>query len=48
MQTELQSVTDLHTGRDQIAAFLSDMVDATVPSVGAIKYAGKPSTNNGA
>jgi hypothetical protein len=48
MQTELQSVTDLHTGRDQIAAFLGDMVDATDTAVGAIKDAGTPSTPNGA
>jgi hypothetical protein len=44
MQTELQSVTDLQTGREQIAAFLGDMVDATDTAVGAIKDAGAPST----
>jgi hypothetical protein len=48
MQTELQSVTDLQTGREQIAAFLGDMVDATDTAVGAIKDAGAPSTPNGA
>lgn len=40
-----QILTD---GRDQIAAFLSDMVDATDDATSTIKGAGAPSTPNGA
>jgi hypothetical protein len=45
---ELAGVADLETGRDQIAAFLGDMVDATDDTVDAIKDAGTPSSSNGA
>jgi hypothetical protein len=48
MSTELDSVTDLSDGRDQIAAFLGDMVDATDDATTAIKDAGTPSSPNGA
>jgi hypothetical protein len=48
MTTELASVTDLETGRDQIAAFLGDMVDATDKATKAIKAAGAPKSPNGA
>jgi methyl-accepting chemotaxis protein len=48
MTTELASVTDLTEGRDKLAAFLGDMVDATDEATDAIKDAGAPSTPNGA
>jgi hypothetical protein len=44
-QTEKSILT---SARDQIAAFLGDMVDATDDATDAIKSAGKPSSPNGA
>jgi hypothetical protein len=47
MSTELESVTDLSEGREQIAGFLGEMVDATDDATSAIKAAGRPSSPNG-
>ena len=48
LTTTLASVTDLQTGRDQIVAFLGNMVAAANTAAGALKQAGAPSTPNGA
>lgn len=48
LTTELESVTDLKEGRQQIADFLGEMVSATKDAASTIKEAGAPSTPNGA
>jgi hypothetical protein len=48
MSAALDDVTDLATARDQIASFLSNMVDAANTAKREVKAAGVPSSPNGA
>jgi hypothetical protein len=48
LSTSLDTVTDLASGRDQIASYLADMASAAKTAKTEVKEAGVPSSPNGA